>query len=323
MARIASDLTKLIGNTPLLRLNRVTKDCKATVLVKLEYLNPFCSVKDRIGTAMLDAAERDGKIKPGVTTIVEPTSGNTGIGLAMACVVKGYKMIFTMPETMTLERRGLLKVMGAELVLTPGPLGIKGAIAKAKEITESTPNAWTPGQFDNPANPEIHFQTTGPEIWRDTDGMVDIFVSGVGTGGTATGAGGFLKSKKAGVKLVVVEPASSPVMSGGQPSPHKIQGIGTGFIPANMNMKLVDEIVTITNEDAIDMTRRLAREEGLLCGISSGAITLAALRQAEKPENAGKTIVSIVCDFGERYLSNPVFTELAGDVAKMTAAAAT
>ncbi len=314
MARIASNITQLIGGTPLCRLNRISADTDAVMLVKLEGMNPNNSVKDRIGISMMEAAEREGLISPERHTIVEPTSGNTGIGLAMTCVVKGYKMIFTMPDTMSLERRALLEAFGAELVLTPGELGMKGAIQKAEEIVASDPSHWMPAQFDNPANVQAHLENTGPEIWRDTDGVVDIFVAGVGTGGTLTGTGRFLRSKNPKIRLVAVEPEDSAVLSGGAPGPHKIQGIGAGFVPTILDTSLIDEVVAVSNDDAIRMTRRLVREEGIFCGISSGAITAAAHAVARRPENAGKTIVSIVADFGERYLSNPVFQDLITNV---------
>ncbi|HGY93055.1 MAG TPA: cysteine synthase A [Planctomycetes bacterium] len=310
VARIASDITQLIGGTPLCRLNRISGDTRAVMLVKLEGMNPNNSVKDRIGISMMEAAEREGLISPDRHTIVEPTSGNTGIGLAMACVVKGYKMIFTMPDTMSLERRALLEAFGAELVLTPGELGMKGAIKKAEDIVASDFAYWMPAQFDNPANVQAHVENTGPEIWRDTDGAVDIFVAGVGTGGTLTGTARFLRSKNPSIRIVAVEPKDSAVLSGGAPGPHKIQGIGAGFVPSILDTEIIDEVVAVSNEDAIHMTRRLVREEGIFCGISSGAITAAAHQVAERPENAGKTIVSIIADFGERYLSNPVFKDL-------------
>lgn len=308
--RIADDITQLIGNTPLVRLQRLSDGADATVLVKLESFNPAHSVKDRIGAAMIDAAERDGKIGPGAV-IVEPTSGNTGIALAMVCAARGYRCIFTMPETMSSERRALLRAFGAELVLTPGPDGMGGAIAKAKEIAESTPGAFMPQQFDNPANPAIHRATTAEEIWADTDGGVDIVVAGVGTGGTIAGVGQVLKERKPGVQIVAVEPTASPVLSGGEKGPHPIQGIGAGFIPANYDAAVVDEIVQIEADDALDHARRAAREEGLLVGISSGAALSAGLQVARRPENAGKTIVIVAPDFGERYVSTPLFAGLA------------
>ena len=304
------DVIETVGNTPLIRLNRLAAGLPATLVIKHEGYNPFDSVKDRIGAAMIDDALESGRLRPGML-IVEPTSGNTGIGLAYVAAARGYRCIFTMPDTMTLERRNLLRALGAKVVLTEGAKGMKGAIARAEEIlTRLGGRAWMPRQFDNPANPAIHYRTTGPEIWDDTRGAVDIFVSGVGTGGTITGAGRFLKEKKPGLRIVAVEPAESPVLSGGQPSPHRQQGIGAGFVPSILDTKIYDEVIRVTNEDAIATARRLAREEGIFAGISSGSITWAALQVAKRPENAGKLIVSIVCDFGERYLSNPVYTEL-------------
>ncbi len=310
MARkIADQITDLIGSTPLVRLNRIPGDTGASVVVKLEGMNPNGSVKDRIGAAMLEAAEQEGLITPGVTTIVEATSGNTGIGLAMACVVRGYKMIFVMPDTMTIERRSLLKAFGAQLELTPGAEGMKGASACAHEILAGLADGFMQEQFENPANPEVHVRTTGPEIWADTDGEIDILVAGVGTGGTLTGTGTYLKSRNQAVRVVAVEPAESAVLSGNEPGPHKIQGIGAGFVPDVLDTSIIDEVICVPQDDAIDTTRRLCREEGIFCGISSGAIAHAACVLAARPENAGKLIVAVLADFGERYLSNPVFSE--------------
>jgi cysteine synthase A len=308
--RIAEDVTQLVGNTPLVRLHRVTEGAGADVVAKLEFFNPANSVKDRIGVAMIDAAEQAGLIKPD-TIILEPTSGNTGIALAMVAAARGYRIVLTMPETMSLERRMLLRAYGAELVLTPGAQGMPGAIAKAEELAKTDQRYFVPQQFENPANPAIHHATTAEEVWRDTDGKVDIFVAGVGTGGTITGVAQVLKERKPSVKIVAVEPAASPVLSGGQKGPHPIQGIGAGFVPPVYDEDLVDEIITVANEDAFDLARRLAREEGLLVGISSGAAVWAALQLAHRPENSGKQIVVVLPSFGERYLSTALFADLA------------
>jgi cysteine synthase A len=302
VGRIFSDVTKTVGNTPLIRLNRVTEGLKARVVGKAEFFNPLASVKDRIGVAMIEAGERDGKITKD-TVIVEPTSGNTGISLAFVCAARGYRLILTMPETMSVERRALLKLLGAEVVLTPGAEGMPGAIRKAGELVGQLPHAFMPQQFENPANPEIHRRTTAEEIWRDTDGTVDVLVAGVGTGGTITGCGQVLKARKPSVRMVAVEPVDSPVLSGGKPGPHRIQGIGAGFVPAVLNMQVVDEVIRVTNDDAFVTARRLAREEGLLVGISAGANTWAALEVARRRESEGKLIVVILPDTGERYLS--------------------
>ena len=312
--RVYKSITETIGDTPIVRLDKLAREkgVKANLLAKLEFFNPIASVKDRIGVAMIESMEAEGKIAPGKTTLIEPTSGNTGIALAFAAAAKGYKLILTMPETMSVERRKMLALLGAELVLTEGPKGMKGAIAKAEELAASTPDAIIPQQFENAANPEIHRKTTAEEIWNDTDGGIDILVAGIGTGGTITGAGQVLKSKKPGLKVVAVEPADSPVLSGGQPGPHKIQGIGAGFAPAILDTGVYDEIVTVTNDEALEMARHVARLEGVPVGISSGAALTAAIKIGSREENAGKTIVVIIPSFAERYLSTALFDGLGG-----------
>ncbi len=308
MAKIYNDITETIGNTPLVKLNKVTDGAPATILVKCEFFNPLASVKDRIGLAMIEAGEREGKIKKD-TMIIEPTSGNTGIALAFVCASKGYKLTLTMPESMSKERRYLLRMLGAEVVLTPAAKGMNGAIAKAKELMAANPNSYMPQQFENPANPEIHRRTTAEEIWRDTDGKVDIIVAGVGTGGTITGVAEVIKQRNPKFRAVAVEPVDSAVISGGAPGPHKIQGLGAGFIPRNLNTAIVDEVVTITNDESFAMARRLAKEEGLFGGISTGGNVAAAIKVANRPENKGKLIVTIGCSFGERYLSTALADE--------------
>ena len=310
MSKIYTSADQLIGKTPLLELTHIEKalGLKARVLAKLEYFNPAGSVKDRVAKAMIDAAEAAGKLVPGAV-IIEPTSGNTGLGLASVAAARGYRMILVMPDTMSVERRQLARAFGAELVLTPGAQGMKGAIAKAEELAREIPHSFIPGQFDNPANPQAHRETTGPEIYADTDGEVDIFVAGVGTGGTVTGVGEYLKAQKPGVKIVAVEPASSPVLSGGAPGPHKIQGIGAGFVPRVLNTAVYDEVIPVENDDAFATGKMIGRSEGVLVGISSGAAVYAAIQLAKRPENAGKTIVALLPDTGDRYLSTPMFAD--------------
>jgi cysteine synthase A len=318
MARIYQDITETIGNTPLVRLPSLARDLEAEVLAKLEFFNPLASVKDRIGVSMILAAEREGKIRPG-DTLIEPTSGNTGIALAFVAAARGYRLVLIMPDTMSLERRVLLRALGAELVLTPGAKGMPWAVARAERLLAETPGAFMPQQFRNPANPAIHRETTAEEIWRDTDGAADVLVSGVGTGGTLTGAGTVLKERKPGFRVIAVEPEASPVLSGGKPGPHKIQGIGAGFVPEVLDRALIDEVITVDNDTAFATARRAAREEGLLVGISSGAALAAALRVAARPESAGQTIVTIIPSCGERYLTTDLYREILEEVTALKA----
>ncbi len=315
MGQIFGDITKTIGRTPLVRLNRITSGLDAEIVVKCEFFNPLSSVKDRIGVAMIEAAERDGLIGK-ESTIIEPTSGNTGIALAFVCAAKGYRLILTMPDTMSVERRVLLRMLGADLILTPGAEGMPGAIRKAEQLLKEIKGSFMPQQFNNPANPEIHRRTTAVEIWEDTNGRADAIVAGVGTGGTITGVGEAIKSKKPSFKAVAVEPVDSPVIGGGKPGPHKIQGIGAGFIPKNLNTSIIDEVITVSNDDAFAMARRLAKEEGILCGISSGANVWSAVQYARRPENKGKLIVTVAASTGERYLSTPLAAEARAEVVR-------
>jgi cysteine synthase A len=311
--KIASTITELIGGTPLLRLSRVVGDCHATILAKLESANPGNSVKDRIGLAMIDAAEKAGDLVPGKSTIVEPTSGNTGIALSLVAAVKGYPCVIVMPDTMSPERRATMRAFGAKIILTEGAKGMRAAIERATEIADQIEGAYMPQQFRNPANPDVHFNTTGPELWDDTDGTIDAIVAGVGTGGTITGVSRFIKAKKPEFKAIAVEPDDSPILSGGSPGPHKIQGIGPGFVPDVLETDTLDGVVTVSNDTSVEMALRLAREEGILCGISSGANVAAAIEYGSRPENAGKTIVTIICDFGERYIQTILFENLRYD----------